>query len=36
MAGNIILMMFYTTVSGWMLKYFVDTATGKFSGQKQN
>lgn len=33
MAGNIILMMFYTTVSGWMLKYFVDTATGKFSGQ---
>ena len=32
MAGNIILMMFYTTVSGWMLKYFVDTAMGKFTG----
>ena len=32
MAGNIILMMFYTTVSGWMLKYFVDTAMGKFIG----
>ncbi len=33
MAGNILLMMFYTTVSGWMLKYFVDTALGKFEGQ---
>ena len=32
MAGNLILMMFYTTVSGWMLKYFVDTAMGKFTG----
>ena len=30
--GNIILMMFYTTVAGWMLQYFVDTAAGKFSG----
>ena len=30
--GNYILMMFYTTVSGWMLRYFVDTATGKFAG----
>ena len=30
--GNYILMMFYTTVSGWMLKYFVDTASGKFVG----
>ncbi len=30
--GNYLLMMFYTTVSGWMLKYFVDMATGKFSG----
>ena len=26
MAGNYILMMFYTTVAGWMLKYFFDTA----------
>lgn len=32
MAGNYILMMFYTTVAGWMLKYFVDTAAGKFDG----
>ena len=30
--GNIILMMFYTTVSGWMLSYFVDTAAGSFTG----
>lgn len=30
--GNIILMMFYTTVAGWMLRYFVDTAAGAFSG----
>ena len=32
MAGNYILMFFYTVVSGWMLKYFVDMATGKFEG----
>lgn len=32
LVGNIILMMFYTTVSGWMLNYFVSTATGKFEG----
>ncbi len=31
-AGNYILMMFYTTVSGWMLKYFVETASGGFDG----
>ena len=30
MAGNYILMMFYTTVAGWMLKYFFDTAKGDF------
>ena len=30
--GNIVLMMFYTTVSGWMLQYFVDTARGVFVG----
>ena len=30
--GNIILMMFYTTVAGWMLQYFVDTAAGVFDG----
>lgn len=32
--GNYLLMMFYTTVSGWMLRYFVDTASGKFEGLK--
>ncbi len=32
MAGNYILMFFYTVVSGWMLKYFVDMASGKFEG----
>lgn len=31
LAGNIILMMFYTSVCGWLLYYFVSTATGKFS-----
>ena len=30
--GNIILMMFYTNVCGWMLQYFVDTAAGAFTG----
>ena len=30
--GNVILMMFYTTVCGWMLRYFVDTARGAFEG----
>lgn len=33
MAGNYLLMMFYAVVSGWMLQYFVDTASGKFAGQ---
>ncbi len=32
MAGNYILMFFYTVVTGWMLRYFVDMATGKFAG----
>ena len=31
-AGNIILLMFYTTVSAWMVKYFLMTASGKLSG----
>lgn len=30
--GNVMLMMFYTTVAGWMLQYFVDTAAGRFAG----
>ena len=28
--GNYLLMMFYTSVSGWMLDYFVKFATGRF------
>lgn len=32
LAGNILLMMFYTSVTAWMLRYFVYTSTGKFSG----
>lgn len=32
LAGNYLLMMFYTTVAGWILNYFVTTATGKFNG----
>ena len=31
-AGNVILMMFYTTVSGWMLYYFYQMAVGGFVG----
>ena len=33
MAGNYILMMFYTTVAGWMLYYFYLMLTGKFQGK---
>ena len=32
MAGNYMLMMFYTTVSGWMLLYFFKMAKGDFVG----
>lgn len=32
MAGGYMLMMFYTTVAGWMVRYFVSTATGELSG----
>ena len=32
MAGNYLLMMFYTTVSGWILAYLVYSAQGKFVG----
>lgn len=31
-AGNYLLMMFYTSVTGWMLRYFVSTAKGDFVG----
>lgn len=33
MAGNYILMMFYTTVAGWMLYYFYLMLTGRFQGK---
>lgn len=32
MAGNYILMMFYTTVGGWMILYFLKTLKGDFNG----
>lgn len=32
LVGCYLLMMFYTTVSGWMLYYFYLTATGRFEG----
>ena len=35
-AGNIILMMFYTTVSGWMLYYLYKMAIGGFVGLDAN
>lgn len=33
MAGNYLLMMFYTTVAGWMLYYFYQMLTGQFDGK---
>lgn len=35
MAGNYLLMMFYTTVAGWMLYYFYLMLTGRFTGKNQ-
>jgi len=32
LAGNLLLMMFYCTVAGWMLYYFVNSALGTFTG----
>lgn len=32
LVANYLLMMFYTTVSGWMINYFIYSATGKFEG----
>ncbi len=32
LVGCVILMMFYNNVSGWMMNYFVKTATGTFEG----
>ena len=31
--GNYLLMMFYTTIGGWMLIYFIKTLKGDFEGQ---
>jgi NSS family neurotransmitter:Na+ symporter len=31
-AGNYLLMMFYTTISGWLISYFFHTLAGTFSG----
>lgn len=33
MAGNYLLMMFYTSVAGWMLYYFCLMLTGRFTGK---
>ncbi len=33
MAGNYLLMMFYTTITGWMFAYFFKMAKGDFVGQ---
>lgn len=32
MAANYALLMFYTVVTGWLIRYFVDTAKGSFAG----
>lgn len=32
LSGNIILLMCYTCITGWMLQYFVNSATGDFVG----
>ena len=32
LAGNILLMMFYATIAGWMLAYFVKSVSGGFVG----
>lgn len=32
MGGNYLLMMFYTTIAGWMVQYFLKMATGRFEG----
>ena len=33
MLGNYVLMMFYTTIGGWVLNYLISIAKGKFEGQ---
>ncbi len=36
LAGNYLLMMFYTSVAGWMIQYFLATASGKFENLDKN
>lgn len=31
--GNYLLMMFYTTIAGWMVQYFIKMMTGEFEGK---
>jgi len=33
LAGNYLLLMFYTSVAGWLLQYFVKTLSGDFEGK---
>ena len=35
-AGNYLLMMFYTVVAGWMIQYFISMAKGNFTGLDAN
>ena len=35
LAGNYLLMMFYTTIAGWLLLYFFKIAAGQFTGMDQ-
>ena len=32
LTGNVVLLMCYCTITGWLIQYFVDTAAGKFVG----
>jgi len=36
MIGNVLLLMCYCTIAGWLLQYFVETASGKFIGLDPN
>ena len=36
MLGNILLLMCYCSIAGWMIQYFVDIAAGKFTGLDAN
>ena len=36
LAGNILLMMFYTSVTGWMIQYFIYFLSGKFTSGMTN